>query len=173
MYTCSADKTINVWDLVEGKRIKKYKDHEGVVNSVQSAKRGESIFCSSSDDMTVRLFDERAKQAVDTTKLNYQPTSATFSDTNEYIFYGGLDNQVKAWNIKSADINEFNLLGHTDTITGKLSTILTLFRHKSKSQWQISIDQLHGQNCQNVGYQSICCRRVPVPKDLLWRNTQL
>jgi Prp8 binding protein len=43
MYSCSADKTIGVWDLVEGKRIKKYKEHEGVVNSIQAAHRGEEV----------------------------------------------------------------------------------------------------------------------------------
>ncbi len=51
--------------------------------------------------------------------LTYQPTTATFNDTNEFIYYGGLDNQVKAWNIKTEEKEEFTLLGHTDTITGK------------------------------------------------------
>jgi Prp8 binding protein len=124
MYSCSADKTINVWDLIEGKRIKKYKDHDGIVNSVQAARRDENVFVSSSDDMTVKLFDERVKQAVDSLKLNYQPTCATFSDTNEYVFYGGLDNQIKAWNLKNEESNEFTLIGHTDTVTGNSLTLI-------------------------------------------------
>ena len=86
MYSCSADKTVAVWDLIEGKRIKKYKDHEGIVNSVQAPKRGEQMFVTTSDDWTVRLFDERIKQAASTVKLTYQATTATFSDTNDYIF---------------------------------------------------------------------------------------
>ena len=118
MYSCSADKTVSVWDLVEGKRIKKYKDHEGVVNSVQAGKRGEEVFVTTSDDCTVRLWDERTKQAAETIKLKYQTTTATFSDTNEYIFYSGLDNQIKAWNLKNQETNEYSLLGHTDTVTG-------------------------------------------------------
>jgi WD40 repeat protein len=59
------------------------------------------------------------KKAVDKTELKYQTTSAVFNDTNEYIFYGGVDNQIKAWNISNEDKEEFTLLGHVDTITGK------------------------------------------------------
>ena len=40
-----------------------------------------------------------------------------FSATNEYVFFGGLDNSIKALNLKKNAI-EFALLGHTDTITG-------------------------------------------------------
>lgn len=143
MYSCSADKTVAVWDLIEGKRIKKYKDHEGIVNSVQAPKRGEQMFVTTSDDWTVRLFDERIKQAASTVKLTYQATTATFSDTNDYIFYGGIDNQIKAWNLKSDESNEFNLLGHTDTITGvSLSHngkfLLSNSMDKSVKMWDIS-----------------------------------
>ena len=143
MYSWSADKTVGVWDLIEGKRIKKYKDHEGIVNSVQAPKRGEQIFVTTSDDCTVRMFDERVKQAVEKIKLNYQSTTATFSDTNEYIFYGGVDNQIKAWNVKSEETNEFSLLGHSDTITGvSLSHdgrfLLSNAMDKNVKMWDIS-----------------------------------
>lgn len=40
-----------------------------------------------------------------------------FSYTNDYVFFGGLDNSIKALNLRRNDI-EFGLLGHTDTITG-------------------------------------------------------
>ena len=35
----------------------------------------------------------------------------------EYIYFGGLDNSIKAINMKKNQI-EFGLLGHTDTVTG-------------------------------------------------------
>ena len=48
-------------------------------------------------------------------------TSVAFNSTNEYVFFGGLDNTIKALNLKKNEV-EFWLLGHTDTITGlKLS----------------------------------------------------
>ena len=83
----------------------------------------------------MRLFDERTRKNVETTKLGYQTTTATFGDTNEFIFYGGVDNQIKAWNIKSEDKEEFSLLGHTDTVTGKNPLkfpLFSLYRYKSK-----------------------------------------
>lgn len=176
MYTCSADKTIGVWDLVEGKRIKKYKDHEGVVNSIQAAHRGEEVilalntlkyslqlFVTTSDDCTVRLWDERVKKAVDKTELNYQTTSAVFNDTNEYIFYGGVDNQIKAWNIGSEDREEFTLLGHVDTITGKKTLQTNLHRLKLESQRKAYYFKCNGQNYQNVGHQPVCNRRIQMP----------
>ena len=103
IYSWSADKTISIWDLVEGTRIKKYKDHTGIVNSVYAAKRSDNLFVSTSDDCSVKLFDDRQKEAFDTIDLNYQATTAWFDDSNEYIYYGGLDNQIKAWNIKSEE----------------------------------------------------------------------
>lgn len=148
---------MSVWDLVEGKRLKKYKDHEGIVNSVQVAKRGEPMFVTTSDDCTVRLFDERVKQAVETTKLTYQTTTATFSDSNDYIFYGGLDNQIKAWNIKGEDKNEFSLLGHVDTITGiSLSHdgkhLLSNAMDKTLKMWDISPFVVGGYRCLKTFY---------------------
>lgn len=44
-------------------------------------------------------------------------TAVAFSGTNEYVFFGGLDNSIKALNLRTNEI-EFGLLGHTDTITG-------------------------------------------------------
>ena len=40
-----------------------------------------------------------------------------WSSTNEYVFFGGVDNSIKALNLKKNAI-EFALLGHTDTVTG-------------------------------------------------------
>mmetsp|Transcript_10632 Transcript_10632/g.10474 ORF Transcript_10632/g.10474 Transcript_10632/m.10474 type:complete len:154 (+) Transcript_10632:283-744(+) len=152
MYTCSADKTVSVWDLTEGKRLKKYKDHEGIVNSVQAGRRGEEIFVTTSDDCTVRLFDERTRKAVEVLTLNYQPTTAIFNDTNEFIYYGGLDNQIKAWNIKTEEKEEFSLLGHTDTITGiSLSHdgkyLLSNAMDKTAKKWDISPFVVGGYRC--------------------------
>lgn len=152
MYSWSADKTISIWDLVEGKRIKKYKDHEGIVNSVQCAKRDENIFVSTSDDCTVKLFDERVKEAIDTVTLSYQATTACFNDSCETIFYGGLDNQVKAWNLKSDDKTEYTLLGHTDTITGVAVSrngkyLLSNSMDKSLKMWDISPFVVGGYRC--------------------------
>jgi Prp8 binding protein len=49
LYSCGADHTVNIWDLVEGKRIKKLKGHEGIVNGVSSVRRGAELVIESSD----------------------------------------------------------------------------------------------------------------------------
>jgi Prp8 binding protein len=63
------------------------------------------------------LWDCRAKESVNSLELNYQITGVTFNNTNEIVFVAGVDNSIKAWNLKKNEI-EFSLLGHTDTVTG-------------------------------------------------------
>ncbi len=36
---------------------------------------------------------------------------------NDYVFFGGLDNSIKALNLAKNEI-EFAMFGHTDTVTG-------------------------------------------------------
>lgn len=70
-----------------------------------------------SDDYTVKLWDARARNFISSYELNYQITSVCFNNTNDYIYFGGLDNSIKALNLKKNAI-DFSLLGHTDTVTG-------------------------------------------------------
>lgn len=70
---------------------------------------------SGSDDMSVRIWDEREKIAVAQYDVESQVTSVAVN--GEYIFYGGLDNTVKAINRRKNAI-EFACIGHMDTITG-------------------------------------------------------
>jgi Prp8 binding protein len=43
LFSCSADKTVSIWDVFESKRIKKMKGHEGFVNSIDSTKKGTEL----------------------------------------------------------------------------------------------------------------------------------
>jgi len=43
IFTSSADKTVSVWDVYEGQRIKKFKGHEGFVNCIDTTKKGEEL----------------------------------------------------------------------------------------------------------------------------------
>jgi len=117
LYSCGADRTVCIWDLIEGKRLKKYKGHEGTVNCVNAVKRGPELIVSGGDDFNVNLWDHRVRECVQNLKVDYQITSCTFNSTNDYVYFGGLDNQIKAWNLRKNEV-EFSLLGHTDTITG-------------------------------------------------------
>ncbi len=97
--------------------MRKLKGHSNVINSIDSSKRGTELIVSGSDDFTVKLWDPRARNFISSYELNYQITSVALSAGNEYIFFGGLDNSIKAINLKKNTI-EFALLGHTDTVTG-------------------------------------------------------
>lgn len=43
--------------------------------------------------------------------------SIAFSKNNEILFFGGLDNSIRALNLRTQKL-EYTLLGHTDTVTG-------------------------------------------------------
>lgn len=107
------------WDTRAFQRARKFKGHKGIVNSVgvlgSASDERSGILVSGSDDMTVRVWDERDKLASATFELDYQVTSVAIS--NDYVFFGGLDNMIKAVNRRKNQI-EFACLGHTDTITG-------------------------------------------------------
>jgi Prp8 binding protein len=71
--SCSADKTVCVWDANKGARIRKYSEHTGIVNACSFASSGLSakadsstphLLCSGSDDSSVLTYDVRAKWSV-------------------------------------------------------------------------------------------------------------
>ena len=98
------------------------KGHQGVVNCIDTMRRPGStcneMIVSVSDDFTVKLWDERTKNFIASYELDYQITSVAFSKgSSDYVFVGGLDNTIKAINLKKNAI-EFALIGHTDTVTG-------------------------------------------------------
>lgn len=49
--------------------------------------------------------------------LGYQVTCAAFSKSNEHVFIGGVDNTIRALNLRTNKI-EYALVGHMDTLTG-------------------------------------------------------
>lgn len=124
MFTASSDRQIFVWDTMsEFQRIRKMKGHQNVVNAIDTLRRPGSLselVVSGSDDFTVKLWDDRVKNFVASFELDYQITSVGFSRgafLGDYVFFGGLDNSIKALNLKKNQI-EFALMGHMDTVTG-------------------------------------------------------
>jgi Prp8 binding protein len=99
------------------------KGHTNVVNSLDTLKKSNvqsEIVVSGSDDMTVKLWDERVRNYVSSYELDYQITSVAFSKgvmAGDYVFFGGVDNSIKALNLRKNAI-EFGLFGHLDTVTG-------------------------------------------------------
>lgn len=93
--------------------MRKLKGHIGIVNAVCTSKAG--VIATGSDDMTAKLWDSRARDFLSSFELEYQVTSVAL--TPEYLYLGGVDNSIKAINLRKNAL-EFSLLGHTDTVTG-------------------------------------------------------
>ena len=117
IYTCSTDKTLAIWDIMTGQRIRKLKGHSTFVNSVQGTRRGVTMLCSGSDDKMIKIWDARKKFASHTFDCGFQVTGVCFNDTGEQVISGGIDNELKVWDIRKNEIL-YKLRGHTDTITG-------------------------------------------------------
>lgn len=135
IFSASTDKTVSVWDAETGDRIKKFKGHGSFVNAVTSARMGPEVLASVSDDSTLRVWDVRQRTPVHTVRQRFQLTSVAFSHDGSTIFSGGLDNEIKAWDLRklgdsfqNSDAEDqqhqqqqqpaYKLLGHLDTVTG-------------------------------------------------------
>nr|ACO14933.1 WD repeat-containing protein 57 [Caligus clemensi] len=117
IYTASTDKTVGIFDSTTGQRIKRLKGHTGFVNACHPARRGPPLIVSGSDDCTVKTWDQRKRGCAHSFNNTFQVTGATYNDTADQIITGGIDNDLKIWDIRK-NTTVFTLSGHTDTITG-------------------------------------------------------
>lgn len=119
--SCSADKTVAMWDANKGIRTRKFADHTAIVNSCAHSKNA-PYFASASDDCTVVLWDERSKQPASTIYHDYQLCSVAISDDGNYVFSGGVDNVIRRFDTRmtgdQAQEPDLILEGHSDTVTG-------------------------------------------------------
>ena len=115
--TCSADKTIVVMDSHTLKSIKKLKGHDSIVNSISITRKGEDTLVSGSDDGKIKIWDIRTRKFAMEFDNSFPVTAVEFSENGDKIFSGGLDNQVKAWNMRKNQM-EYIVGGNRDTVTG-------------------------------------------------------
>ncbi|KZV48474.1 hypothetical protein F511_18280 [Dorcoceras hygrometricum] len=115
--SASPDKSLRAWDVETGKQIKKMIGHLSVVNSCCPARRGPPLIVSGSDDGTAKLWDMRQRGSIQSFPDKYQITAVSFSDASDKIYTGGIDNDVKVWDLRRTD-PVLKLQGHQDMITG-------------------------------------------------------
>ena len=121
LLSCSADKTVALWDANKGARIRKYTDHKGIVNSCALASHSTGLSCSGSDDSSVLVWDTRSRKYIQSIPHDYQVlnsykslcllvfsfvasalvvsvlqvTSVCMSTDGYTVFSGGIDNTVR------------------------------------------------------------------------------
>jgi Prp8 binding protein len=116
IFSASADMTIASWDVETGQRIRKHVGHEEVINCLDISKRGQELIVSGSDDGYIGIWDPRQKAALDFIETDFPITAVALSDAGNEIFTGGIDNDIKVWDIRKKAVT-YSLIGHNDTIT--------------------------------------------------------
>uniref|UniRef100_A0A914EGF9 U5 small nuclear ribonucleoprotein 40 kDa protein n=1 Tax=Acrobeloides nanus TaxID=290746 RepID=A0A914EGF9_9BILA len=119
LFTCSVDKTVRMWDMEVGVCQRKFKSHKDFVNSCYPSRRGIQLVVSGSDDGAILVHDVRKRDPVFTlSNTNQYPvTAVTFNDTSDQIISGGIDNDIKIWDLRKQEVVTV-LAGHSDMITG-------------------------------------------------------
>jgi Prp8 binding protein len=116
LFSASADMHLASWDLTSGQRIRRYVGHEEVINTLDISKRGEDTLISGSDDGTIGIWDPRTKNAADYIETQFPITAVAISEAGNEIYSGGIDNDIKVWDIRKKGV-VYSMLGHQDTIT--------------------------------------------------------
>lgn len=117
LVSAAADKTVRAWDAEAFVQVKKITEHTACVNAVCTLPRGPPLFVSGSDDGKVKVFDLRVKRSVRTLEDDFPVTSVAFAESGEQVYSGGLDNKIKAWELRKGAV-AMELSGHSDTVTG-------------------------------------------------------
>jgi WD40 repeat protein len=95
-----------------GARIRKLKGHKDYINSVAAPRQDKPLFVTGSDDRTVRLWDARRRGHVALLESKYQVTAVSFNGDVDEVISGGLDNEVKIWDLRKNEVVH-RLKGHT------------------------------------------------------------
>ncbi|CRG91529.1 U5 small nuclear ribonucleoprotein 40 kDa protein [Talaromyces islandicus] len=116
IFSASADMTLASWDLESGQRIRRHIGHEEIINCLDISKRGQELLVSGSDDGYIGIWDPRQKEALDFIETDFPVTAVALSEAGNEIFTGGIDNDIKVWDIRKKAV-VYSLVGHNDTIT--------------------------------------------------------
>lgn len=115
LFSCSADKKVNVWDIESGQKVRSFAGHTGVVNSIDVINI--NLISSCSDDGCIKFWDLRNKKSIYTINHEY-PLLALRADKNgSQVFVSCVDCTIKSYDCKKYE-SQHEFKGHADYITG-------------------------------------------------------
>ncbi|KAG9508661.1 U5 small nuclear ribonucleoprotein 40 kDa protein, partial [Fragariocoptes setiger] len=117
LFSCSADKTVIIWDNQTGVRIKKLKEHYAIVNALSVPIEDPNLLASVGDDNQIIIWDVRKRKYAFLHEDNYPLTSVAFTKNGHSVVCGGIENVLKVWDLRK-DAMIYGMRGHTDTVTG-------------------------------------------------------
>jgi Prp8 binding protein len=111
------------WDAERGKRLRKYREHDAVVNCVSTC--NQELIASGSDDRTVKIYDYRAKSVVCSLPCRYPVMTTSFSAEGDRLFTSGVEGAIRQWDLRKVSEEDkmeatvqMHLTGNTDCVTG-------------------------------------------------------
>ena len=116
LITGSADKSICNWDVDVGKVVRKYRGHTSIIQNVACPKKTRDYIASVGDDGSLRVWEQRSKEEFRVYQTKYPITSVSFSLNGDKVYFGGIDNDIRCYNIAEQKIED-TIQGHQDTIS--------------------------------------------------------
>jgi len=112
----STDNFAGYFDMHRQCRVRKLVGHQQICNGASFARNDNNMACSVGDDSAVMLWDVRQKKFTQKHQFKFQQTACCFADTDNSIYIGGIDNDIKVYDRRTNTI-AYRLVGHGDTIT--------------------------------------------------------
>ncbi|BEJ17416.1 hypothetical protein CspHIS471_0608170 [Cutaneotrichosporon sp. HIS471] len=119
LYSGGADGYLIATDLEDGSRVAKYAAHFGPLNSIAVAiSGGHELVLTGGDDGIARVWDlslgTKDPVAEFDDERDCPVTAVEWSQDGNQCFVGGVDNEVKVWDLRTEKML-YSLKGHTDT----------------------------------------------------------